>query len=332
MIINKKIINNIYEKLTLLETKISYLEGIEEYNRAKSMNSNLSGKGIVTNNYEESIKYWTKHNVTNSIEFKTPDDSIDYLNYRNDQYPGYIDLMPQTGKDGKVVVDYGCGPGNDLVGFSIYSKPTKLFGFDVSSTALDLAKKRLELHSSSAELIQINSKDYVIPINDSSVDYIHCSGVLMLIPDPLFTLKEFQRILKPGGELRLMVYNKDSIWFHLYVAYIIKIENGLYPDLSLKEIFSLSTDGEDCPINQLWSPREFINLASKANFNCEFIGAAISLWEQNIVNRRFRALMDTSLNSESREFLKKIIVNEFGIPHYNGNVAGIDACFTCTHV
>ena len=53
------------------------------------------------------------------------------------------------------------------------------------------------------------------------VDY---SG-LMCTKDPDGVLREFHRILRPGGFARLMVYNYDSIWLHLYVAFILRKSN-----------------------------------------------------------------------------------------------------------
>src|SRR5713226_1608855 len=55
--------------------------------------------------------YWTGHNITNHQRFPSAQASLEYLDWRNDQYPGYIDLMPVSGQDGQVVLDYGCGPG-----------------------------------------------------------------------------------------------------------------------------------------------------------------------------------------------------------------------------
>ena len=64
---------------------------------------------------------------------------------RNSIYPGYIELMPVNQADGLVVLDYGCGPGNDLVGFGHFSNPKKLIGADVSARN-ENSKKRTDLH------------------------------------------------------------------------------------------------------------------------------------------------------------------------------------------
>ena len=66
--------------------------------------------------------------------------------------------MPVDEADDLVVVDYGCGPGNDLVGFSEFSKTKKLIGVDVSKTALKVAETRLKLHHKKVELIEIGGK------------------------------------------------------------------------------------------------------------------------------------------------------------------------------
>ena len=102
--------------------------------------------------------YWRRHNVTAHRVFNSVAESLAYFDWRNDQYPGYIDLMPVTGVDGKVVLDFGCGPGNDLAGFATFSKPTRLIGMDVSITSLAEAESRLRLHGVQAELVKIDPK------------------------------------------------------------------------------------------------------------------------------------------------------------------------------
>src|SRR5262249_4512482 len=103
-----------------------------------------------------SAEHWTRHNVTQHRRFASAAESLAYLHWRNDQYPGYIELMPVDRVTGMTVLDFGCGPGNDLVGFSQYSKPRHLIGVDVSPSSLAEARERLKLHGVSAELQVLN--------------------------------------------------------------------------------------------------------------------------------------------------------------------------------
>ena len=122
-------------------------------------------------------EYWTKHLVANR-KHTTREASLDHFHWRNAQYPGYIELMPVTGQNDKVVLDYGCGPGNDLVGFGEFSKTKKTLWSGYFKFRIEASRERLALHDIKAELIQIDDSEKELPISSLSVDYIHTSGVL----------------------------------------------------------------------------------------------------------------------------------------------------------
>lgn len=276
---------------------------------------------------ESVASYWSRHNVTLHHSFSTAEESLEYVRWRNDQYFGYIDLMPVRGADGKVVLDFGCGPGHDLVGFSVESRPQSLIGADVSAPSLREASRRLELHDSNASLVCLDPNDGVLPFADDSIDLIHCSGVLHHVPDVAQVLLEFRRILAKDGEARIMVYNYDSLWLHLYVAFVKQIEEQLHADESVRDAFRRLTDGPDCPISNAYTNEEFLSIASSAGFEGEHLGNAISVVEMSLLPRRFDAIADRQLPREHREFLSALTFNEKGFPMFKGHVAGIDACF-----
>ena len=91
--------------------------------RISGLGSSLRGDYYQRKDRPDSIEYWTRHNVTVHHPFTSVEDSLNQLEFRNQQYPGYIDLLPVSGKDGMAVLDYGCGPGHDLVGFRALLAP-----------------------------------------------------------------------------------------------------------------------------------------------------------------------------------------------------------------
>ena len=280
--------------------------------------------------FESIAAYWTDHNVTLHKHFESPEESLEYFHWRNDQYFPYIDLMPVTGFDGQAVLDYGCGPGHDLVGFSEYSSCKYLAGVEVSPSSLSEAKKRLQLHRADVELFLLEDKSEVLPFGDASFDHIHSSGVLHHTPDPSKVLAELTRVLKPGGTMNIMVYNYESLWLHLYVAYQRSIVEGLFPELTIGEQFAKSTDGEDCPIANCYRPQEWLQICRGAGLEGEFSGAAISMHEASLCPKRFDAIRDQRLRKESRDFLLQLEMDRHGLPLYQGHYAGVDACFRLT--
>ena len=278
-------------------------------------------------------EYWASHTVHERDEgLKSAEASLRYFHWRCEQYPGYLDLMPVTGFDNCDVVDYGCGPGHDLVGFATYSKPHLLIGLDVSDAALDLARKRLALHDFGDHVQVRKLSDRGITLGDSSIDYIHSSGVLHHLEDPASVLREFHRVLRPGGRVRVMVYNQESLMWHLYVPYFLQIRKRVIdPNVRLPVAFRMSTDGFECPIAVAYTADSFAEIAQEADFSTKYIGTSISKFELKVWSRFGRqALNDSRLAAEHRQFISEIQAQASGIPIRRGRVPGLNLTLELT--
>jgi ubiquinone/menaquinone biosynthesis C-methylase UbiE len=271
--------------------------------------------------------YWTDHNVTEHRVFPSAQASLEDFHWRNAQYFRYIDLMPVARADQLRVLDFGCGPGYDLVGFATQSKLARLVGVDVSRSSLAQARERLALHDAAPELLYHDVNAGPLPFEDGSFDLVHSSGVLHHMPDARAGLRELRRLVKAGGIAQIMVYNYASLWVHLYVAYQRQIVEGIGAADEIADAFRASTDGPDCPISRAYRRDEFADLAQEAGFALENFGVAVSAWEMSLLPKRFDDIMDPKLRPESRDFLANLTFDSQGLPSSQGFHAGIDGCY-----
>jgi SAM-dependent methyltransferase len=275
--------------------------------------------------------YWTAHTV-NSTPFRTRAESAEYLQWRFDEYPLFREFSGLYREhDGEVVLDFGCGPGNDLLGFGLYSKARRIIGVDVSPTALELAQQRLALHGLDPDrydLILTSDATPELPLDDDSVDFLQSQGVVMCTSDPVAVLREFRRVLKPGCSAQVMVYNAHSLWFHLYTAYERMIVAGDFAGLDAREAFQRNTDGIECPVSRCYTPAAFAELCAEAGLDADYVGGYLSRRElQSLRESWARAIADPRLPREHRGFLRALTFDPAGMPMYEGHHAGIGGVY-----
>jgi len=171
----------------------------------------------------------------------------------------------------------------------------------------------------------LHHTDETINLPSGSRDYIHTSGVLHHIPNVTAVLEEFYRILRPGGRARIMVYNRDSIWWHLYVPWYLQIKKRvLNRQLPIDVAFRMSTDGFECPISRAYSSDEFIDIARNAGFDGHHVGNSISVTEVQVWRKyAHRAITDRRLSDEHRVFLREVTQDHESMPLWRGRRAGI---------
>lgn len=275
--------------------------------------------------------YWERHTV-NSNPFRSAGESLRYLARRSEEYPLFERLMELHADHSRdVVLDYGCGPGNDLVGFAVRGKARRVIGLDVSMRALLLARSRLALHGldgSRVELMQVSDDKPRIPLEMGSVDYLYCEGVLHHTTHPEAILAELARVMRADGRGHIMVYNRHSLWFNLYTAYVRQIVEGAFSGLPVDDAFQRNTDGEDCPIARAYRPEDFAALCRAAGFRVSYLGGYFANVELALVQTTLpAALADSRLAVEQQEFLRGLTLDADGYPRYEGNYAGVGGVF-----
>jgi ubiquinone/menaquinone biosynthesis C-methylase UbiE len=276
-------------------------------------------------------RYWTEHTVA-AKRFTRTRDSKEFLEWRFEQYPLFREFTGLWGEhDGEVILDYGCGPGNDLTGYALYTGAQRIIGFDVSPRALELARDRLALHRIAperVELIEGSDSTVAIPLDDASVDFVQSQGVLHHTSEPEAILRELHRVLRPDGRGLIMVYNRNSLWFHLYTAYEKMLVADAFPGLDVHEAFRRNTDGPECPISRSYPPAEFVAMCEAAGFSARFAGGYLSTNELRALEQSWaKAISDPRLRAEHREFLRALTFDVAARPMYEGAHAGIGGTY-----
>jgi ubiquinone/menaquinone biosynthesis C-methylase UbiE len=303
-----------------------------------SLATRISGTGINPevkiynpDRLTEIDEFWSKNTVY-APAIQSALQSRMNIEWRFRIHPMFRELTGLYGNhDNEVVLDYGCGPGNDLTGFAIHSRPKKIIGMDISAKSLSLASHRLALHKidpGQIELIQLHDADSVVPLPDSSVDFISCQGVLMHTSEPLQILAEFFRVLKPGSKACIMVYSQPSIWFHLYTAYEKMIVRNAFPGMTVEQAFTGNTDGLDCPMSRCFPVNDFIAMCRGVGFECHYAGGYLTETEMISLRRYLKpALDDPRLGQIHKEFLRALNFDKRGWPTFQGSYAGVSGVY-----
>src|SRR5206468_1552618 len=170
-----------------------------------------------------------------------------------------------------------------------------------------------------------------VPLPDDSVDWIQCGGVLHHTTHPKEILMEFRRVMKPGAQGRLMLYNRDSVMYHVWIAYAQLIVNQAFPGLTVDQAFTKSTDGPDCPVSDAWSPKRVLEMVAAAGLEGAFRGGYLSVAELDWLNNYGEgAKTDERLAAEHRAFANEVGTDPGGLPMWRGMYAGIGGVYTIT--
>lgn len=102
------------------------------------------------------------------------------------------------------VLEIGCGIGTDTLEFA--RAGAYIYAIDLSNESIKLAKARLA-DKANAEFFCQDAEEWLPP---GPFDLVYSFGVLHHTPNPKRVLINAYNQLKPGGELRIMLYSKFS--------------------------------------------------------------------------------------------------------------------------
>jgi len=145
-------------------------------------------------------KYYDQYAAIWSLEFKDPVvGSYDAHNEWED-YDTY--LFKDFDTTDLIALDYGCGPGRNIVKF--HNRFKRIDGVDISNINLEKSRVNLEYNDISIPNLYHTSGDNLSMIEDSVYDVMFaviCFQHICVHEIRFNILKEAYRVLKPGGKL-----------------------------------------------------------------------------------------------------------------------------------
>lgn len=103
------------------------------------------------------------------------------------------------------VLEIGCGTG---LMFKHYNNCTRLSAIEPEAEFLELARNRVA--TSPARVFLASSDGQVLPFRGHTFDYVIISLVLCSVPSAKTVLDEVKRVLRDGGELRLIEHVRST--------------------------------------------------------------------------------------------------------------------------
>lgn len=133
---------------------------------------------------------------------------------------------------GKRVLEIGVGLGADHQKFA--EAGAELWGIDLTDQAIRHTRLRFELLGLNSTLETGDAEQLDFP--DNEFDLVYSWGVIHHSPDTKKAATEIRRVLRPGGQYRVMIYNKYSV-----VGYMLWLRYALLsgrPLRSLNDVYA----------------------------------------------------------------------------------------------
>lgn len=189
--------------------------------------------------------------------------------YHKNKNNFFDEFINYSNQNRKVILEIGCGLGLHCEKIVTESNPKQYIGIDITKNAINTTRARLKLKNILFDHITlINCDAEKIPLENSSVDTVWSWGVIHHSLNTENIIKEINRVLKPNGEFKIMVYNKISIRYLILGGLI----NGIFKMKFLKKnLHDINMEFTDGYYAKHYSKKEIINIFKQNNLKVKKI-------------------------------------------------------------
>jgi ubiquinone/menaquinone biosynthesis C-methylase UbiE len=168
-----------------------------------------------------------------------------------------VRLIPDRQSVYPVVADVGCGWGLSLGKLNEQFSPQRLIGMDIDPQMLQASAEEAARSGLSVEFINCSSSRLTLP--DNSVDLLLCHQTFHHLIDQEKAIREFFRVLKPGGLLLFAESTRRYIhsWvIRLLFRHPMEVQKSAPEYLALVQSAGFSVSPESISYPYLWWSRE----------------------------------------------------------------------------
>jgi len=133
-------------------------------------------------------------------------DTIERHRY-GDYAPWMPEVMGFNEFAGARLLEVGCGMGTDLLQFA--RGGAKVTGVDLTPRSIEISRRHLDVYGYQGEFAITDAEK--LPFANDSFDVVYSNGVLHHTPDTAGAIREIHRVLRPGGDARVMLYHQHSL-------------------------------------------------------------------------------------------------------------------------
>jgi SAM-dependent methyltransferase len=187
---------------------------------------------------EDVRAYWNTHIHDLEISRHPPGsreffDDLDQ--YHFEKLHHLLRLVNFDGYRGRSVLDVGCGAGVDLARFA--KGGADVTGVDVAPAAIELSRANFAQQGLRGRFEVADGEQ--LPFPENRFDLVYAHGVVQYTAHPQRLIDECRRVLKPGGEAIVQVYNRISWLNALSKLMKVGLEHETAPVLMMFSIAEL---------------------------------------------------------------------------------------------
>lgn len=137
-------------------------------------------------------------------------DEIEEKRYKRE--PEILEFANFPSAKGKKMLEVGLGAGTDFINW--VRNGANAYGIDLTDESISHVKHRLELEGLEANFAVGDSEN--LPFEDNTFEFVYSWGVIHHTPDTPKAFREIYRVLKPGGNTKIMIYNRKSMLAYFF--------------------------------------------------------------------------------------------------------------------